>query len=72
MRLYGLLDEPGAEAAGAHSDALGSAVYQGFDGLEVRAEDALRLVVGMADIMPGLMPLAAEITCVRHGRHSFS
>jgi hypothetical protein len=37
-------------------------VDQGPHGLEVRAEDALRFVVGMADIMPGLMPLTAEIT----------
>lgn len=69
--LHRLLDEPGAEAAGADSDALGSAVHQRADGLEVRSKNALRLVVGMADVIPGLMPLPAKIACVRHDGDSF-
>ena len=49
LGLDGLLDESGAEAAGADPDAFGSAVDQGSDGLKVRGEDAPRFVVGMAD-----------------------
>jgi len=45
------LNQPGAEAAGADPDAFGSAIDQGSDGLKVRGEDALRPVVGMADII---------------------
>ena len=64
-RLDGFLDQTGAETAGADPDPLMGPLHQRPDGLEIRAEDALGLVVGMADVMPGLMPFAAKVACVR-------
>ena len=52
LRLHSLFDEPGAQAAGADPDSPVSAIGQGSDRLEVRIEDALRLVVGVTDVIP--------------------
>src|SRR5207249_5261742 len=49
--LNGLLDFPAADAAGAHEQASRGAVHERPDGLQVRTEDALGAVVGVADVV---------------------
>jgi hypothetical protein len=70
--LDGLLHHPGTKTAGAHANTFGGPIDQRANGLKIRPEDTVGLVVGMADIVPGLMPLAANLTYVRHGLNSFS
>jgi len=60
-----------SQASRADSEALGRAVHECADDLKVRGKNPLRFVVGMADIMPGLMSLAAEITPIGHSHGSF-
>lgn len=66
------LDHPGTQTAGAHANTFGGAIDQRANGLKIGPKDAVGLIVGMADIMPGLMPLVANITYIRHGLNSFS
>lgn len=67
-----LLDHPGAEAAGAHANTFGGAINQCANGLKIGPKDTVGLIVGMADIMPGLMPLVTDLTYIGHGLDSFS
>lgn len=69
--LDGFLDEAGPEASGADPNPKSRAVHHGTDRLEIGSEDALRFVVGMTDIVSGLMSFSAEITHIRHDPHSF-
>lgn len=66
------LYHPGAETACAHPNPFGSAIDQRTNGLKIRSEDSVGLIIGMADIMPGLMALATNLTYKSHDRHSFS
>jgi hypothetical protein len=62
-----LHDEPGSNAAGAHTLALDQAVLSNMsDGLQVRVPDPLGLIVGMADIVAYLRSLSAEVTLAAH------
>ena len=70
--LDGLLHHPGTKTASTHANTLGGAIDHRADALKIRSEDAVRLIVGMADIMPGLMTLATNFTYKGHDRHSFS
>jgi hypothetical protein len=67
----GFLHQAGAEATGANPEMFMRAVHQGTDSLQVRIEDTLGLVVGVADVMAALMPLPADITCKSHDPLSF-
>lgn len=51
MLLHGLFDGPGAETTSAHANMFSRAVHDGVHALEIRVEHALRLVVGMTDVM---------------------
>lgn len=66
------LYHPGAETACAHPNPFGSAIDQRTNGLKIRSEDSVGLIIGMADIMPGLMALATNLTYKSHDLHSFS
>lgn len=66
------LHHPGTETAGADANALSGAIDHRANGLKIRPEDSVGLIVGMADIMPGLMTLAANLTYKSHDLHSFS
>ena len=50
-----LFDLPAAEATGADADTLGRSIHHGTDSLEVGIEGALRLIVGVTDVMARLM-----------------
>lgn len=67
-----LFHHPGTEAASAYANTLGGAVNHRADGLKIRSEDSVGLIVGMADIMPGLMTFATNLTYKSHDLHSFS
>lgn len=67
-----LLDHPGAEAAGAHANPFSGAIDQRANGLKIGPKDTVGLIIGMADIMPGLMPLVTDLTYIGHGLDSFS
>lgn len=71
-RLHGLLDQPGAETAGADADAMGRAVDQGPDRLEIGLEHAFGLVVGMTDVVPGMWFLSTQGAGIGHGSNSSS
>jgi hypothetical protein len=66
------LHHPGAETTGAYANTLGGAIDHRTNGLKIRPEDPVGLIVGMADIMPGLMTFATNLTYKCHGLHSFS
>ena len=66
------LHHPGAETTGAYANTLGGAIDHRTNGLKIRPEDSVGLIVGMADIMPGLMTLATNLTCKSHDLHSLS
>jgi hypothetical protein len=70
--LDGLLHHPGTQTASTHTNTLGGAIDHRADALKIGSEDAVRLIVGMADIMPGLMTLATNLTYKGHDPHSFS
>lgn len=71
-RLDGLLDQSGTETAGADADTFGGTMNHRADRLKIRPEDSISFIVGMADVMTGLMSLAANLTYIRHGLNSFS
>ena len=60
--LEGLLDLATAEATCADADALGQPVNDGADTLKVGVERPLGLIVGMTDVMAGLMLFCTDIT----------
>ncbi len=70
--LEGFLDQSGAETTGADADMLGSAVDQCADALQVRIEDPFSLVIGMTDVMSGLVSFATDLTCKSHGNTPYS
>jgi hypothetical protein len=67
MRSDCLLDLAAAEATGADADASGRSIDHCADTLKVGIEGALRLVIGMTDVMARLMLLRADVTCESHG-----
>ena len=70
--LDGLFHHPGTKAAGAHTNTFGGPIDQRANGLQIRSKDTVGLIVGMADVMPRLMPLVTNLTYVRHSLDSFS
>jgi len=64
---YGLLDFPAADAPGADEQASRGTVHERPDGLQVRTEDALGAVVGVADVVADRSRLPADLTCPGHG-----
>src|SRR5580692_3987866 len=54
------------DAAGAHADALGCAVNQRFDRLQVHVPAPAGYVVRVRDVVAELRPLAAYIACLCH------
>jgi hypothetical protein len=71
LRSDGFLDEARTETAGADPDVFVGSVDQRADSLEVWIEDALGLVVGMADVMTAPGMLSAHFACEGHVRNSF-
>ncbi len=69
--LDSFLHQTGTKAACADADTLRCAVDHCADSLKIGSEDPVGLIIGMAHIMPGLVPLTANVTCVRHGLNSF-
>jgi hypothetical protein len=67
-----LLDHPGTETARTHANTFGGTIDQRANGLKIRPKDTVGLIVGMADIMPGLMPLVTDLTYIGHDLDSFS
>ena len=65
--LDGFCDQPGPQTTGADADAQGRTVYKCFHALQIGIEDALGLVVCMADVISSLMFLPTEITGKCHG-----
>ena len=65
--LTGFLDFPAADAPGADEQAPRGAVHERPDGLQVRTEDALGAVVGVADVVADRSRLPADLTCPGHG-----
>ena len=65
----GLHDLTAAQAGGADADALGRALDFGADGTEIDVPAALRHVVGVADVVAELRPLAADVTNLSHNRN---
>jgi hypothetical protein len=55
------------QAAGADPDAPGRTIDHRADTLKVGIEGSLRLVVGVTDVMTGLMPFGADLTYECHG-----
>jgi hypothetical protein len=64
--LHGLLDESGPQAPGAYPDTLGVPIHERTNALKVGVKDTFGLVVGMADIMPGLMSFSTKFTYKCH------
>ena len=56
-----------AQAGGADADAFGGGAHFGVDRAQVDVPAPLGHVVGVADIVSELRPLAAEITNMCHG-----
>jgi hypothetical protein len=54
------------DAAGANANALGSAVHQGFDSLEIHVPTAARYVVRVRDVVTELRAFAANIAYLCH------
>lgn len=70
--LDGFFHHPGTKTAGAHTNTFGSPIDQRANGLQIRSKDTVGLIVGMADVMPRLMPLVTNLTYIRHSLNSFS
>ena len=60
--LEGLLDFPAAKATGADADTPGGPINHGADTLKVGVEGPLSLIIGVTDVMAGLMLLRTNIT----------
>jgi len=63
----GFFDQAGPQATRANPNAQGRPVYERLHSLKVGIEDALRLVVCVADVITGLMLFPTEITGKCHG-----
>ena len=59
-------DFAAAQAGGADTDTLGRSAYFGVDRAQVHVPAPLGDVVGMADIVSELRPLAADLTYLCH------
>jgi len=66
-----LFHHPRTKTASAHANTLGGAINHRADALKIRSEDSIGLIIGMADIMPGLMALATNLTYKSHDLLSF-
>ena len=66
VRVLRFDDFAAAQAGGADADALGGSAYFGVDGTQVHVPAPLGDVVGVADIVSELRPLAAELTYLCH------
>jgi hypothetical protein len=64
--LHGFLDSTATQTACANPNALGLAVDQCPDWLEVGLEGPLGLVISMTDVMAGLPTFTTQITCKGH------
>ena len=62
----GLGDLAALDAAGAHANALGRAVDQGLDGLQINVPAAAGHVVRVRDVVTELRTLAANIAYLCH------
>ena len=60
--LSGFLDFAVADAGSAGADFFRGATDQSADGLQIYIPATIRYVVGVADLMPELRTLAADIT----------
>ena len=60
--LEGLLDFPATEATRADADAFGRTADHCADTLQVGVERPFGLIVGMTDVMAGLMLFCTDIT----------
>ena len=60
--LEGLFDLPAAEAASADADTLGRTVNHGADPLKIGVERPFSLIVGVTDVMAGLMLFRTDVT----------
>ena len=63
----GLDDLARPDAPGAHSDATRGPVYNRPDPLQVGVPASVRLVVGVADVVPEDGPFATDFTHSSHG-----
>ena len=70
--LDGFPDSPASQATRTDSNAFVSAIHDRPDTLQVWGKHPLGLIVGMTDVVSGLMRLAAQITRVGHDSDSFS
>ena len=68
LRLNRLLDQPRAQASGAHTNARGAAIDQCPYPLQIGVEHPLGLVIGVTDVVPALVPFAAYLTYECHGK----
>jgi hypothetical protein len=59
-------DFAAAQAGGADADALGCSTHFGVDGAQIDVPAPLGHVMGVADIVAELRPLAAKITNMCH------
>ena len=59
-------DLAGLQASSARADSLRAAAHQSADRLKIRIEAAVSPVVGVADPMTELRPLAAYVASFRH------
>jgi hypothetical protein len=62
----GFADIPGANASGAGIYFFGCSVLERFDLLNIRLPGLFRLIVGMADFIADLTPLAANTAYLSH------
>ena len=62
-----LFNFPAAKTTGADADAPGRSIDHGADTLKVGIERAFGLVVGVTDVVPGLMLFRTDITYECHG-----
>ena len=65
--LDGFLDQAGSQTAGADTDAQGRTIHKRLHALQVGIKDPLGLIVGVADVISGLVFFSAEITSKCHG-----
>jgi hypothetical protein len=68
LRLDRLLDQSGPQAPRAYADPQGIAIDERPHPLQIGTEYSLGLVVGVTDIMTGLVPFATDITYKSHGK----
>ena len=60
--LEGLLDLPAAEATSADADTSCRTVNNGTDALKIGVERPFGLIVGVANVMAGLMLFRTDVT----------